>query len=114
MSRFEPFSYIGPTPETGRLFVQRGLAGPVVMLNLLKFRDAADFSAHPELAPAMPISGAEAFDRYVWRTAYLVKRAIPISRRGRPVPDWSRRRAVGHGAAGLAGERRVVPLLRQP
>jgi len=68
MRRSEPFSYIEPTLETGRLFVQRGLAGPVVMLNLLKFGDAADYSAHPELAPAMPISGAEAFDRYVWRT----------------------------------------------
>ncbi len=79
MSRFEPFSYIGPTPETGRLFVQRGLAGPVVMLNLLKFRDAADYSAHPELAPAMPISGAEAFDRYVWRTLPICVKAGAIS-----------------------------------
>lgn len=68
MSRSEPISYIEPTQEAGRLFVQRGLAGPVVMLNLLRFRDAADYSAHPELAPTMPISGAEAFDLYVRHT----------------------------------------------
>ena len=68
MSKLKSLSYIEPTQEAGRLFVQRGVVGPVVMLNLLKFRDAADYSAHPELAPAMPISGAEAFDRYVRHT----------------------------------------------
>ncbi len=50
------------------MFVQRGFAGPVVMLNLLKFRNVADYSGHPELAPAMPIGGAQAFDRYVQHT----------------------------------------------
>lgn len=68
MSKSKSLSYIEPTQEAGRLFVQRGGAGPVVMLNLLKFRDTADYSGHPELAPAMPISGAEAFDRYVRHT----------------------------------------------
>jgi len=43
----------------------RGIAGPVVMLNLLRFRAIADYSASPELAPSLPISGAAAFDRYV-------------------------------------------------
>jgi uncharacterized protein (DUF1330 family) len=57
--------YLEPTQEAGRAFWQRGIAGPVVMLNLLRFRQVADYSAHPELAPGAPISGAEAFDRYV-------------------------------------------------
>ncbi|OJY73690.1 MAG: DUF1330 domain-containing protein [Rhodospirillales bacterium 70-18] len=68
MSRSEPLSYIEPTLEAGRLFMQRGLTGPIAILNLLRFKDTADYSAHPELAPAMPISGAEAFDRYVRHT----------------------------------------------
>jgi hypothetical protein len=38
------------------------------MLNLLRFRDVADYSAAPELAPATPISGREAFDRYIAHT----------------------------------------------
>jgi hypothetical protein len=38
------------------------------MLNLLRFRALADYSAFPELAPAEPISGAEAYDRYVRHT----------------------------------------------
>ena len=43
------------------------------MLNLLRFRDIADYSAHPELAPDTPISGAEAFARYVAHTLPLLR-----------------------------------------
>ena len=43
----------------------RQITGPVVMLNLLRFREIADYSQTPELAPAQPISGAQAFDLYV-------------------------------------------------
>ncbi|VFU08544.1 DUF1330 domain-containing protein [Methylocella tundrae] len=60
--------HLEPTQSAGRLFVQRGLEGPVVMLNLLRFREVADYTAHPDLAPAAPISGAEAFDRYFRHT----------------------------------------------
>ena len=35
------------------------------MLNLLRLRKTADYSGHPELAPATPISGREAFRKYV-------------------------------------------------
>ncbi len=38
------------------------------MLNLLRFRATADYSAAPDLAPAEPISGAEAYQRYVEHT----------------------------------------------
>lgn len=37
---------------------------PLVMLNLLRFREEADYSAHPDLAPDSPVSGAEAYQRY--------------------------------------------------
>lgn len=57
-----------PTQEAGRAFVMRRIAGPVVMLNLLRFRALADYSATPEIAPASPISGAEAYDLYVAHT----------------------------------------------
>ena len=46
----------------------RQLQGPVVMLNLLRFRGTADYSAHPDLAPPAPISGAAAFQRYIEHT----------------------------------------------
>jgi hypothetical protein len=60
--------YLEPTQQAGRAFVLRGLEGGVTMLNLLRFRDVADYSAHPDLAPEEPISGAQAFDRYIRHT----------------------------------------------
>ncbi|MFT8644989.1 DUF1330 domain-containing protein [Gluconacetobacter sp.] len=68
MTGADTISYLEPTQEAGRTFVQRDLAGPVVMLNLLRFRDVADYSGHPGLTPSRPISGAEAFDRYIEHT----------------------------------------------
>jgi hypothetical protein len=38
------------------------------MLELLRFRTVADSSHAPELSPAAPIIGAEAFERYVAHT----------------------------------------------
>lgn len=61
-------TYLEPTQESGRAFVMRGIAGNVVMLNLLRLRDIADYSAHPGLAPATPISGAAAYERYMAHT----------------------------------------------
>lgn len=58
-------TYLEPSQETAMALFGRQISGTVVMLNLLRFRDVADYSAHPELAPAVPISGAEAFDLYI-------------------------------------------------
>lgn len=68
MSAPTTICYIEPTQSAGRLFVERGLGGSVVMLNLLRFRKVADYTAHPELMPASPISGAQAFDCYIQHT----------------------------------------------
>lgn len=64
----EPTRYLEPSYEAMRDLVRRGIQGPVVMLNLLRFREIADYAAHPELAPGQPISGAEAYQRYVAHT----------------------------------------------
>lgn len=61
--------HLDPTQENGRRFLERGITGPVVMLNLLRFRDVADYSGAPELAPEAPISGKEAYNRYMAHTA---------------------------------------------
>jgi len=60
--------YLEPTQEAGRVLALRQIQGPVVMLNLLRFREVADYSANPGLAPPEPISGAEAYDRYIAHT----------------------------------------------
>ena len=61
-------TYLDPTNDSGRAFMMRGISGEVVMLNLLRFRTVADYSAHPALATDRPISGAEAYDRYITHT----------------------------------------------
>ena len=58
-------TYLEPTAEAGRAFFTRGLTGAVVMLNLLRFRAVADYSATPDLAPSSPITGEEAYRRYI-------------------------------------------------
>ena len=60
--------YLMPTQEAGRDFVMRKIKGNVVMLNLLRFRKIADYSASPELMPDEPISGKEAYQIYIDHT----------------------------------------------
>jgi hypothetical protein len=60
--------YLDPTDENVRQLLTRRISGPVVMLNLLRFREQADYSSCPELAPASPISGSAAYDLYVRHT----------------------------------------------
>lgn len=63
-----PQTYLEVSQEAGRDFMMRGITGPVVMLNLLRFRDIADYSESPELAGPEPVSGATAFQRYIDHT----------------------------------------------
>jgi uncharacterized protein (DUF1330 family) len=60
--------YLEPTQDSGRAFFMRGIAGKVVMLNLLRFRAVADYSTVPELAPDQPISGEAAYRLYMDHT----------------------------------------------
>jgi hypothetical protein len=60
--------YLEPTQESGRAFFTRGLSGSVVMLNLLRFREVADYSESPELAPTNPVSGEQAYRLYMEHT----------------------------------------------
>jgi len=60
--------YLMPTQEAGRDFVMRQIQGSVVMLNLIRFREIADYSATPELGPAQPISGKRAYQQYIEHT----------------------------------------------
>lgn len=60
--------YLEPSQQSGRAFFMRGIAGKVVMLNLLRFRPVADYSAAPGLAPGEPISGEAAYRLYMQHT----------------------------------------------
>jgi hypothetical protein len=60
--------FLEPTQESGAALFSRNITGEVVMLNLLRFRDVADYSANPELRPGEPISGREAYQKYIDHT----------------------------------------------
>ena len=60
--------YLEPTPESGAELFSRNISGEVVMLNLLRFREVADYSGTPEFAPTEHISGREAYQKYIEHT----------------------------------------------
>ena len=66
--------YINPTQASGRDFMLRNISGPLVMLNLLRFCELADYAETPELAPLVAISGKEAYQLYIKHTVpHLLK-----------------------------------------
>ena len=65
--------FLEVSQEAGAAFFSQNIPGPVTMLNLLRFREVADYSAHPELAPDEPISGAEAYQKYIEYTLPFLK-----------------------------------------
>lgn len=65
--------FLEVSQEAGAALLGRNIAGEVVMLNLLRFRDVADYSANPELMPSRPISGAEAYQKYIDHTLPFLK-----------------------------------------
>lgn len=64
--------YISPTPESIAALMARDIDGPVTMLNLLRFRETADYSDHPDLAPDGQISGEAAYAIYSEHTLPLL------------------------------------------
>jgi len=58
-------AFLDVSPEQGAAFFGTPDEGAVVMLNLLRFREMADYSHAPDLAPDAPVSGREAYARYM-------------------------------------------------
>lgn len=67
--------FLEPTQESGALLFNRGITGEIIMLNLLRFREIADYSSNPELCPKSPISGKAAFQKYIDHTLPFLERS---------------------------------------
>lgn len=65
--------FLEPTQKSGAVLFQRNISGEVVMLNMLRLRDTADYSSNPELAPAIQITGREALQKYIDHTMPFLK-----------------------------------------
>jgi len=68
-------SFLDVTPEAGKAYFANPTKGEIVMLNLLKFKDTADYSHTPSLAPKEVISGKEAYQLYMDLTLPFLKEA---------------------------------------
>ncbi|WP_286264907.1 DUF1330 domain-containing protein [Thalassotalea atypica] len=67
-------TYLEPTQAAGAELFSKSIDGEVVMLNLLKFKDIADYSEHPELAPSAEISGKQAYQKYMVHTGPFLQK----------------------------------------
>jgi hypothetical protein len=67
--------FLEVTQKAGAALFARNISGEVIMLNLLRFRDVADYSANPELMPGKPISGAEAYQKYIDHTLAFLRKS---------------------------------------
>ena len=67
--------FLEVSQEGGAALFARNISGEVTMLNLLRFRDVADYSANPELMPNKPISGAEAYQKYIDHTLPFLRKS---------------------------------------
>ena len=61
-------TFLAPTQAQGVMLFSRNIPGQVIMLNLLRFRDVADYTGSPELAPENATSGREAYQKYIDHT----------------------------------------------
>jgi len=68
-------TYLNPTQDSGARLFKKNIIGEVVMLNLIRLRDIADYSQAPDLAPEKPITGREAFQKYVDFTLPFLKKS---------------------------------------
>jgi hypothetical protein len=68
-------TFLEVSPEAGAALFARHISGEVIMLNLLRFREVADYSANPELKPGKPISGEEAFQKYIDHTLPFLRQS---------------------------------------
>ena len=68
-------TYINPTDAAAVSLFSKKIQGEVVMLNLLKFHEIADYSECPELAPENEISGQQAYDVYMQHTKPILSKS---------------------------------------
>lgn len=67
--------YINASPEAGKAFYLKHPHGSVTMLNLLKFKEKADYSGLENIKPEKEISGREAYSAYINYTTPLLAKA---------------------------------------
>ena len=68
--------HLHASPQSGQTFYQNYWdAGALVMLNLLRYREQADYHTTPELAPDTVLTGQAAYNEYMRVAAPIIAEA---------------------------------------
>lgn len=67
--------YLNPTDKSAQQLFSKPIKGEVIMLNLLLFKDVADYSSFSDIAPHSPITGKEAFQIYIDQTLPFLEKS---------------------------------------
>ena len=67
--------YLNPTDESAKQLFSKSIRGEVIMLNLLRFKEIADYSQFPDIAPITPITGEEAYQIYIDQTLPFLEKS---------------------------------------
>lgn len=68
-------SYLNPTDESAKQLFSKSIRGEVIMLNLLRFKEIADYSQFSDIAPITPITGKEAYQIYIDQTLPFLEKS---------------------------------------
>lgn len=68
-------TYINPTAQSAQKLFSLPMETEVSMLNLLRFKEIADYTNTPEIAPQEAISGKEAFQIYIDETRPILEQS---------------------------------------
>lgn len=68
-------NYLNPTNESAKQLFSKNIQGEIIMLNLLRFKEIADYSNFPEIAPQEAISGKEAYEIYINQTLPFLEKS---------------------------------------
>lgn len=68
-------NYLNPSDESAKQLFSQPIQGEVIMLNLLRFKEVADYSNFPEIAPRERVSGKEAYQIYINQTLPFLEKS---------------------------------------
>ena len=69
-------TFLEPTPESGKdFYINFHQKGNFTMLNLLRFKNIADYSNFEDIKPNKPITGSEAYELYIENITPILKNA---------------------------------------
>jgi uncharacterized protein (DUF1330 family) len=67
--------YLNPTDESAKQLFSKSIRGEVIMLNLLRFKEIADYSQYSDIAPITAITGKEAYQIYIDQTLPFLEKS---------------------------------------